>query len=116
MVQMKAAALFFLALSFGALQTVAYTDCCCFYDCPRQGEAETDCCGDGDAPSCVHLAPSSDVDVQIPAAPAPGLSFVLFIVVPPALPPGPSRTVERGILPPPARGRPLYLLHSLLLI
>jgi hypothetical protein len=113
---MNAAALF-LALLIGALQTVAYTDCCCFYDCPRQGDAERECCGDGDDASCVHLAPSSDVTAQIPVAPAPGFSFVVFIVVPPAfLPPGPSRTVDMESLSPPARGRPLYLLHSLLLI
>ncbi len=130
---------FALVLAFGGLQTVAFTDCCCTEVCARQHgrtdkacespdaaekaskppQGESGCCGSSKPvdTSCVHVQPSSDV-----------VSHALLVeVVPPAgfiqpltldlLNPFEAGFTERPAAPArPARGRPLFLLFSALLI
>ena len=143
---MKVAALILVGL-FGGLQTIAFTDCCCGLECPRQekndcqscprekeepnpaSHEKSDCCGESQsspAPcpekptekSCVHIEPSSDVVVQsADLAPTPFVAFVVALVET-ALP-HPNLFAEPGTeeeCVQPARGRPLYLLNSTLLI
>lgn len=104
-------------------QTVSAADCACTI-CPKPGECtgcaekrseRPDCCKDRSQPSrCTHLNPSSEIipdSVDLPTSVAGVAEFppadpFMGIVSEPA--------IERpaGI----ARGRPLYLLHSILLI
>lgn len=119
------AVLLVLTLAFTGSQTIAFTDCRCGVVCAHQQGARDGACGDAAPPQgcceeetggCVHLEPSSEtistpicVDLASPAefpAPAP----------PEAAPPAPALTREPFAELRPARGRPLYLLHSSLLI
>ncbi|HXG60342.1 MAG TPA: hypothetical protein VNO22_03115 [Planctomycetota bacterium] len=124
----------FLTLGFGALQSVALTDCCCLALCPRPETScpaghhdpapspPADCCGTPapheDAPPakpCTHLEPSHDI-VPHAADPLPVVSLTAPAEAapePPSLGPGaPSREAPAAE----ARGRPpLFILHRSLL-
>jgi hypothetical protein len=131
---MKAAALV-LSISFAAIQPVLLTDCPCGFLCEHKNAFESgknsvpdDCCartaaGDGvQDPShgedrCFHVEPQTELDgpvlFQLPAF------FVCLEFVLPALELAQPETIaqpQASGLSPPARGRPLYLQHSSLLI
>lgn len=130
---MKAAAAI-LALAFALLQPVSITDCPCWFLCGHKNLIESDqdaalddCCsraGEGAGihrpePSrdqCLHVEPQTELtrfDVEPPAS-SWTAEMVSLLAVAPAVETF-DRPFESG-LSPPARGRPLYLLHASLRI
>lgn len=107
-------------LSFAAAQAVSLTDCACGplcghkNACPGHETAPDDCCKDEPGQDCSHVEPQSDLlavatAVDLPAEP-------LDVETPPAILPPAFEVLLEAELPPPARGRPLYLsLHALLI-
>ena len=123
---MKAAALL-LVLAFGALQGVSVTDCPCGSYCETKNTCPTekhqpaspdDCCSRSGKPvdNCFHLEPQTDL-VLSSVEDAPVVMVALpLLVFPPVVAPTFSVELQRSGLSPPERGRPLFLLHSSLLI
>lgn len=124
-----------LTLGFGALQSVAVTDCCCSAFCPRPETScpaghhdaapspPADCCGtpapaEDAAPAkpCTHLEPSHDI-VPHAADRAP-IELVSAPAEPALEPPAPQDPsgAARQVPAAEARGRPpLFILHRALL-
>jgi len=112
-----------LVLAFGAAQAVEFTDCGCGPVCGHARHAlpgeSGGCCGSPEAPEeggCVHLAPASDL-LAGPAALELSAPAGAVVATPgPAAPP-PAAPLEDAAVPArPARGRPLFVLHSSFLI
>jgi hypothetical protein len=115
-----------LTLALGAVQALPMADCLCGPRCdgrtPAAAPETRSCCHD-EAPAqpqpcaCFHRAPPDPATLQLHAPPA----IVPFAAETPSLVPGDS--IHFDILPvsnswraDQARGSPLYLLHSALLI
>lgn len=98
-----------LALLILAAQTVSFTDCCCGVDCQRPNEP----CEEG--VPCVHRSPSDEVLAQTPS---PDITpAAILLDAPPEVAlhgESPCLLILEPIIR--ARGRPLYLIHSTLLI
>lgn len=137
---MKSAALV-LTLAFAGLQTVSFADCCCMDECARKSRQETscgnceapqsstqhteDCCDSKDhatppaeqgSTNCLHVQPSPDVhshahDVIV----IPESAIVAVLELAAGTPARPSAPTEDHS-PPESLGRPLFILHSALLI
>lgn len=126
------AAAFVLALAFGGLQTLTFTDCRCAAPCARKAKPSgcdacpsesaplEGCCGTGEEskkPPCVHIEPSHDVATHAQdLVVTPILSFLPSVDLEVSLekPPGGFVGADDPIRP--TRERPLFLLHSSLLI
>lgn len=106
-----------LLLSFASAQAVSLTDCACGplcghkNACPGHDAAPDDCCKEEPGRTCSHVEPQSDLSADVPSPDLDAAAPLLLEGAPPA-PPRPAAFLDvplRRGLPPPSRGRPLYL-------
>jgi len=128
---MKASALLIL-VAFAGLQSVSVTDCPCGSlcetknACPDESRhaSPDDCCsrsraaGNEKSENCFHLEPQTELDSTIMECPrAPVLDLGLVVVPPVSLAQSIPCLESTAVGPsPPSRSRPIFLIHSALLI